>query len=1185
MIAMSEKPDYLTFKIRGKYVKVDPNIYHEIFNTQNQPPGKKYNGNIKSVRINNNGYLDIQRYTLSPRSISLARFVMNAQKGQIVDHINRDRLDNRRENLRFVTRRQNNLNRICKNETGFIGVSVRTKRGKECCTATFRSPTGKHLTFQLNDSPHNRIIAALARDKFVLMASEEDYAPLNFPHFRQEPFRSLLINENLRNLSEQNLKSIDKGAKINYNESQMNKNSEKISNPRWIADQLGRLIKGDCFADVFTRVAFSTDASIYQIVPQCVVAPKDIEDIAAVVKYAGENNIPVVARGAGSGLGGESLTSGIILDTTRFMNKIIGTNADGPSRRGVEAEAGSKITCQVGVVLDDLNKYLLPFNKKIGPDPSSGNRAVIGGVVANNSTGAHSLEYGYIAEYVEKIKAVLADGNIAEFRNNVAPDEKISKDCFELLNSNESLIEKAQPATKRNHSGYNISGVAHNGKIDMAKLLAGSEGTLCVFAEVTLWTVDIPKISAVVQFEFDSLDKMARAVVPIVDCGAVACELMGQDLIRIARDAFEQYHDILNPDSVASLLVEHTGNSVEEIKNKIEKTLLDVGNLCFDKKIVFDPAVQKRLFKCRKDAVPLLSRKKGLKQPIPFIEDVSVDNRKLAEYVAGLQKIGEKFKVEMVYYGHAGDGEIHVRPYLDLSDPADVKKMTDIAEEVFTLALSLGGSLSGEHADGLIHAAFMKMHFGREYCDILKRLKRIFDPKNILNPGKIISDNPDIMTQNLRGGNKIIGERTKTELNFKPDEFKFELVQCSGCGVCRSTESSLRMCPVFRAVGDEMSSSRARANLLAAWAKGILTEQDFESEKFREILSTCLNCKACVIDCPSGVDVSKMIMEVRAKLAQKRGLSRTAKILASNRYMSIFASAFAPISNIFMSIAPVKWIMQILTGIDKRRAMPKFGFSTFIKKANKYLAGQPKLENPIDKVAYFTDTFVNYNDHELGFAVIKFLRLNNIDVIIPKQRPAPLPAVVYGNIKTSRKDLEFNVKYLSEVVKQGYKIICSEPSAALCLKEDLRFFVDSPDGKIVSGNTFEFFDYLKSLANGGKLKKTTANVKEKFAHHTPCHLLALGNKPASIEVLKQLLGIEVEELDGGCCGIAGTFGMQKKNYDLSMQIGKKLAEKIELSGADIILTECSTCKMQIEHITGKKVEHPIKVLAEAFGLI
>jgi anaerobic glycerol-3-phosphate dehydrogenase C subunit len=484
-----------------------------------------------------------------------------------------------------------------------------------------------------------------------------------------------------------------------------------------------------------------------------------------------------------------------------------------------------------------------------------------------------------------------------------------------------------------------------------------------------------------------------------------------------------------------------------------------------------------------------------------------------------------------------------------------------------------------------VRAAFIKKQFGSEYYEVLRQIKKIFDEKNILNPGKIINDNPDVMTQNLRADRKITDEKVKTELKFGPDEFKFELLLCSGCGVCRSTEFALRMCPTFRATGDEMFSSRAKANLFAAWAKGILTEQDFESERFREILATCLNCKACLVDCPSGVDVSKMVMEVRARLVKKRGLSQAAKVLAANRYMSMLASVFAPVSNVFMNLAPVRWAMQRLTGIDSRRVMPEFGFSTFLKKANKYLARQPKLQNPVDKAVYFIDTFVNYNDHSLGFAVIKFLRHNNIEVIVPKQRPVPLPAVVYGDIKTSKRDFQYNVKYLSEAAKQGYKIICSEPSAALCLKEDLRFFVDSPDAKIVSENTFELFDYLNSLADAGKLKKTTARVAERLVHHAPCHLIALGRKSASIEVLKQLAGIDVKELEAGCCGIAGTFGMQKKNYDLSMQIGKKLADKIKETGADIVLTECSACKMQIEQLTGKKVEHPIKVLADTFGLL
>lgn len=554
-----------------------------------------------------------------------------------------------------------------------------------------------------------------------------------------------------------------------------NKNSEQI------AKDLSALISGDCYADIFDRVAYSTDGSIYQIIPQCIVVPKTTEDAAAVIKYAAANNIPVSPRGAGSGLGGESLTSGIMLDMTKFMNKIVSTSTD-----------GSIVCCQVGVVLDDVNKHLFKFGRKIGPDPSSANRAVVGGVVGNNSTGAHSLSYGYISNFVEKIKCVLPDGRIAEFENNIGSGEKkIAKECFELLNSNANLIAKVQPSTKRNHSGYNIANIVHNGRIDMAKMLAGSEGTLAVFTEVTLRSVEIPKAIAVVQFEFDSLDKMARAVPMIVDCGAAACELMGKDLIQIARDAFEQYHDILNPNSIASLLVEFSGSVDSDVVAKIEKAVAAVGTLCFTKTIVFDPAIQKRLFKCRKDAVPLLSRKKGLKQPVPFIEDVSVDSLKLAEYLAGLQKIGEKYKVEMVYYGHAGDGEIHVRPYLDLTDPADLKKMTEIAEDVFLLALSLGGSLSGEHADGLIHAAYMEKHFGKEYCDILRKLKKIFDQHNILNPGKIFSDNPNVMTEQLRAEHKLIDERVTPVLNFKMTNLNLRLFSVPAADFA---ETPMRLC-------------------------------------------------------------------------------------------------------------------------------------------------------------------------------------------------------------------------------------------------------------------------------------------------------------------------------------------------------------------------------------------------------
>ncbi|MHC4556757.1 MAG: FAD-binding oxidoreductase, partial [Planctomycetota bacterium] len=565
-----------------------------------------------------------------------------------------------------------------------------------------------------------------------------------------------------------------------------------IKEPEQIASDLAKVVRGDVFADILHRAAFSTDASIYRIVPECIVAPRDAGDVAAVVRYACAEGIPVVARGAGSGLAGESLGSGIVFDMTRYMNRIIAVEDD-----------GRKIICEPGVVLDDLNKCLAEFGRKIGPDPSSANRAVVGGCVANNSTGAHSLQYGYMGDYVETVEAVLADGSIVEFENNFDPEQtaepslaSIAKECLSVLSGKEAIINEALPETKRNRSGYNIAGICHDGRIDLARLMAGSEGTLAVFTKITLKTVPVPAAKALLQLEFDSLEKMARAVPIIVDSGVSACELMDKTLIGLAFKALPEYRDIYPADAAAVLLIEHTGQTQEQVREKIENTDSVVGQVAKGRSLVFDPEQQKRLWKSRKDAGPLLYRKRSKKHPVEFMEDVSVDHNRLGEYISGLQEIGKRYDFAMSFFGHAGDGELHMRPFLDLSEPADVEKMRAIANDVFSLAWSLGGSISGEHADGLVRAAFIRQQYGDEYYELLRRIKNIFDPDGLINPGKIINDDADVMVKNLRRARKVLSERIKTDLLFEKDELAMEIEQCYGCGLCLSRESDLRMCPV-----------------------------------------------------------------------------------------------------------------------------------------------------------------------------------------------------------------------------------------------------------------------------------------------------------------------------------------------------------------------------------------------------
>jgi Fe-S oxidoreductase len=539
----------------------------------------------------------------------------------------------------------------------------------------------------------------------------------------------------------------------------------------------------------------------------------------------------------------------------------------------------------------------------------------------------------------------------------------------------------------------------------------------------------------------------------------------------------------------------------------------------------------------------------------------------------------------MCFYGHAGDGLLHVRPYLDLSDPAEVEKMRAIANDVFSLAWSLGGSISGEHAEGLIRAAFVREQYGDEYYELLCKIKNIFDPDGLMNPGKIINPDADVMVKNLRAEYKVLPERVKTDLLFGEGELAVKLEQCYGCGLCRSCEPDLRMCPVFRAMGEELGSSRAKINILHLWATGQLDEKDFESPEFRKFLDLCVNCKACLMQCPSGVDVSELMTVARAQYIKRRGLRRTELVLSHNRYLSSSGSVFSTVSNFVMRLAVFKLLLEKFTGIDKRRAMPKFRHRSFIKAGRKYLAACEPIEKPIDRVAYFVDTYANYNDHELGFAVLDVLRTNGIEVILPKQLPAPLPAIVYGDVKTARKDLAYSIKHLAKAVREGYKIICSEPSAALCLKQELRHFVSGSDAELVSENTYELMNYLFSLSKQNKLKAPTKSITEEFVYHLPCHLCAVGDEGTSIKLLQELCGVNVVDLKAGCCGLAGTFGMQKKNYELSSKISESLKAALESIPTKNVLTECAACKMQIEHISDCVVSHPIKVIAGAYEVL
>lgn len=947
---------------------------------------------------------------------------------------------------------------------------------------------------------------------------------------------------------------------------------------------LSGVLSGQVRIDPLSLALYSTDASIYQITPLCVVLPRDEQDIVKVVTYAAAEGISVIARGGGSGLAGESVGEGIILDMSRFMNRI----------HKIDLEANEAVV-ESGVILDELNRRLAPYGRQIGPDPSSGNRATVGGVIGNNATGAHSLKYGYISRHVRRVRAVSADGQLVELADH-SPGANGGglvgnwiDSIYTLIHSNRELLERVRPRTERNRSGYDVFSILQEGRVHLGRLLAGSEGTLAIVSQAAIGLVARPKVKMLLQLNFATLDTMALALPEILRTEPAACELMDGKSLRLAREAYPEYADVLPDDIDASLLVEYSGPDEAAVLKQLQQARRMAEQLpatarCQGVKEITSPKVQARMWAARKAAVPLLFRGKGPVQPIPVIEDAAVNPEQLGQYLRGLQEISVRMGLPMVYYGHAGSGELHIRPFLNLHRPEEVRKMRRLAEETFKLVWSLGGTISGEHGEGLVRVSFIRQQYGQEVYDLFRQVKNIFDPRGLLNPGKIINDDPDVMEKNLRFAQSAVRENRPRNLVYRDGEFLAEIENCNGNGLCRSSDPLISMCPIFRATGDEDASPRAKGNLMRHWLYGLLDENIMQTEEFKRVADLCVNCKMCALQCPSLVNVPKLMMEARAEYVRHKGLTRPQFVLTRSEWMSRFGSSLAPLANLFLSLGWFRKVLERASGLDHRRPMPAFDFGSNVKKLQRYLRWQAPLIKPIDKVAYFVDLYAAYNDHELGKAVVDVLRHNQVEVIVPPQVGVGMPAISYGDLPYARRAMDYNIRHLAEAVRRGYKVICSEPTAALCLQQEYLDIAEGPEYHLVAENTWELTGFLADLAKQGRLNTSLTPQKMKLAYHKPCHYEALKIGDATLYLMRMIEGVEIETLPNSCCGIAGTFGFQKKNFDLSMQAGQPMLEPLRASTADFGLTECSTCKMQMELAAGKKVLHPVKILSQAYGL-
>jgi FAD/FMN-containing dehydrogenase/Fe-S oxidoreductase len=967
-----------------------------------------------------------------------------------------------------------------------------------------------------------------------------------------------------------------------------------------IRDDLKGLLKGELLFDEITRALYSTDASIFQIRPLGVVVPRDETDVQALVRYAAEHQIPLVPRGAGSGVAGESLGPGLIVDCSRHFRRILDVGED-------------TVRVQPGVVCRELNARLARIGRRFAPDPASGDQCTIGGMLANNASGARSLRHGYTRDHVVSIRAVLDTGEVAELGRELAqtpahPSEhvrEIVRATAALLERSTGFIAATQPRTPYNRCGYLVHDVLDKGVLDLVRILVGSEGTLAIFTEATLKTIPLPAARSLVLLGFENLEAALRAAPMCLPDGPSACELIDHRLLTLAREN-ETASALIPSDAAVVLLVEFESDTL----HGAAKAAADLaGRLTRDRHALHavtatEPEAIERLWALRETVLPSLYGLRGKAHPIPFVEDVGVPVDELPRYLRRVQDVLQKYEVTASFFVHAGSGQVHTRPFLDLQQPNDVSKLWALADEVHNLALDMGGTVSTQHGTGLARTPWVARQYGRLY-PVLRELKSIFDPHAIFNPGKIIGPIPEMPAWPLRRGvpewpppppPSDAAEPRSSEgrpaagslalLHWRPGEVPADVTDCNGCGQCRTAAPNLRMCPIFRSTRAEAATPRAKANLLRHLLQN--TEpgvSPLSPDEVREVADLCVNCKMCARECPAHVNVPKLMLEAKAANVAAHGLTRASWALARTEGFAATGSALAFLVNLALRNAPARWLLEKVFGVSRRRRLPTFAQRSFLQWATRRgLTRVPGGGRP--RVAYFVDVFANYNDPEIAEAAVAVLRHNGFDVFVPPaQVGCGMAPLAQGDVEAAREAAETNLRALADLAREGYPIVCSEPTAAVMLRQDYRDLIDNVDSRLVSERAVELTTFLGDLHRAGKLRTDFRRLDLALGHHVPCHVKALGRPPDGPMLLSLIPGVRVHTIDVSCSGMAGTFGLLSDNYVLSREAGQPMLEELSRPRVLFGSTECSACRLQMEDGALKRTLHPVQFLALAYGLM
>ena len=952
-------------------------------------------------------------------------------------------------------------------------------------------------------------------------------------------------------------------------------------------------IEGDVFTDTYTRYLYSTDASSYQIMPTGVVIPRSVEDVQRVVQIAAQNQIPIIPRGGGSSLSGQGIGEGLIIDFTVHLNQLLSLDPEAKIAR-VES----------GLVLNQLNAEAGKYGLMLGPDPSSAPVATLGGMTANNSTGSHSIVYGMMADNVTEVTVVLSDGTITTF-SELSSEEveerkrlqglegQLYRQIPDLVLTHKKEIEQQYPRTWRNVAGYNLNRILPQlqagNSLNLAPLIVGSEGTLAAILSVTVKLVEKPRSTGLALLHYDSIRAALSDVPRILEFKPAAVELLDAYFIELTRKNVEYRSRLtfLDGNPAAVLIVEYAGNSPEAVKGEIERFVQGMRRSGFRGAVVqqLKPSEVANVWDVRKAGLGLLLSKRGDAKPLAFIDDVAVPVENLAAYAEGVMEICRKHGTEAAFYAHASAGCLHINPVINLKTPRGVEQLKRISQEAITLGISLGGTSTGEHGEGLARSYYNEQVYGKTLHQAFRQLKYLFDPRNIMNPGKIV-DKPLPWDETLLRFNPQY--QTPLTISDPVQDFSRDggfsgLVEmCNGQGYCRNLVTGV-MCPSFRVTRNEAYSTRGRANGLRAAITGSLGPDGLSNPALKDSLDLCLACKACKVECPSLVDMTKLKAEYLFHYYETNGYPLSATVFGNIDKFNRIARLFPALVNRTVNTRITRHIMEKYLGIDKRRSIPPVATTSF----HRWFRKRPALRTQHQgTVILWDDTFTVTHEPQIAQASVQVLEALGYEVLLlPNKRCCGRPKYSKGLLKQAKADASYNLDLLAPYLQRKIPIIVLEPSCLTMFRDEYPELVPSAAARQLATLAVGVEEFLVDLAkNGTHFPWATTDQTLDIGVHVHCHQQSLGLRETQLQMLSLIPGARVFELsDATCCGMAGAFGYEKQHFEISMKIGEeKLFPAIrKVSRTTHIVAAGTSCRHQIQDGTHRQATHPIVLFAQA----